>query len=645
MTITTVLFLLAIIAIGFICTYAIPTSFLLEERIVFGALLGTVIVSVFGFFVAWVTSVNGIMILITTGFLFICSLPLLIKNQLVIKADAASFPTRFKLGWRDNRCPKPVLLLIAISSILSARILHISFGKSPSGGVTAAHLSVFGDWSAHLAYASSFAFSDNFPPELPTAAGESFSYHFGVDWFAAMFVPLGLDIFVSLQVSTFFLSIFLPPMLYFGFRRFTSNHRSAMLAVLVFLLSGGTAAVYRFLFIDLPEEGFSVFGDLPRSYAFDGFDRNWVDNAVTGFLYPQRPTLIGFSAVIFVIILLWENRKERSSPAYLYAGLFTGLLPIFHVFAFGTLILLSVIWAAMHRRKQWGLYLVPALAIGLPIVLWQWPDRDGTEWHFLWMLGKSSWNINIWNFLWFWLLNTGVFIPIAILGILRSTTEIRKHALSILAFLIIPNIAIWHFWPGNNAKYVIIFLLLAAPFVGEVLEKLLSKGGVKCFVAVGLIFSLTFTGFLDIWRAVDQTTSPYPVEYLSGSDLMVGEWIRENTKSSSVFASANTNTHPIRVLTGRSVISGFPGRLNDLGKDWYSRDQDLRKIYGKDDDFKVSLAKYGTDYVVFGPLERQNYGFTGSKSRWIENQALPDGIRIVYDRGGYQIYDVSEINE
>tara|TARA_B000000477_G_C5925169_1_gene157002 strand:+ start:56 stop:541 length:486 start_codon:yes stop_codon:yes gene_type:complete len=156
-----------------------------------------------------------------------------------------------------------------------------------------------------------------------------------------------------------------------------------MLAVLVFLLSGGTAAVYRFLFIDLPEEGFSVFGDLPRSYAFDGFDRNWVDNAVTGFLYPQRPTLIGFSAVIFVIILLWENRKERSSPAYLYAGLFTGLLPIFHVFAFGTLILLSVIWAAMHRRKQWGLYLVPALAIGLPIVLWQWPDRDGTEWHFL----------------------------------------------------------------------------------------------------------------------------------------------------------------------------------------------------------------------------------------------------------------------
>ena len=126
---------------------------------------------------------------------------------------------------------------------------------------------------------------------------------------------------------------------------------------------------------------------------------------------------------------------------------------------------------------------------------------------------------------------------------------------------------------------------------------------------------------------------------------MVGEWVRENTKSSSVFASANTNTHPIRVLTGRSVISGFPGRLNDLGKDWYSRDQDLRKIYGKENDFKVSLAKYGTDYVVFGPLERQNYGFAGSKSRWIENQALPDGIRIVYDRGGYQIYDVSEINE
>ncbi|HJM28377.1 MAG TPA: hypothetical protein QF431_04620 [Acidimicrobiales bacterium] len=643
MNFAVVLFLLGVLVIGFACTYLMRTPFVFEERLVFGAFLGTVQVSLLGFFVAWLTKVDGQMVLITEGILFVAYLPLMKRRWSVIRADAENFFIRFGLNWKDSSSPKTTLSLMLASAIVSARILHISFGKSASGGVTVSHLSVFGDWSAHLAYASSFAYGHNFPPELPTAAGESFSYHFGVDWFAAMLIPLGADVFAAMQVSTFFLATFFPAILYLGCRRFTSNSRASVFAVATFLLSGGTGALYRFLFVDLPEGGISVLGNLPRSYAFDGFDRNWVDNAVTGFLYPQRPTLIGFSAVILVVILLWENRKVKVSGTYIFAGVLTGLLPFFHVFAFGTLILLTAMWAVIHRRKYWGLYLSPALAIGAPIVIWQWPDRDGTVWHFLWMLGKSSWNSNPWDFLWFWLLNTGLFIPLAVWGVVRSKKEIRNHAFPLFSLLVIPNIAIWHFWPGNNAKYVIFFLLLASPFVGEALEKLFSAGGIRAFVAVGLILSLTLTGALDIWRSMDQTTDPYPVEYLSGTDISVGEWIKDNTDPDAIFASANTNTHPVRVLTGRKVISGSPGRLNDLGKDWYGRDQDLRKIYEMAPNFEGTMAKYGTDYVVFGPLERQQYGFASPKSRWVENDEMPAGIKIVYDLGGYQIYDVSEM--
>ena len=91
---------------------------------------------------------------------------------------------------------------------------------------------------------------------------------------------------------------------------------------------------------------------------------------------------------------------------------------------------------------------------------------------------------------------------------------------------------------------------------------------------------------------MDKTTGPYPVEYLTGSDVLLGEWILKSTPTDATFASANTNTHPVRVLTGRSVVSGSPGRLNDLGVDWYSRDQDLRSIYQLQEGYGDLLARY-----------------------------------------------------
>ena len=49
-------------------------------------------------------------------------------------------------------------------------------------------------------------------------------------------------------------------------------------------------------------------------------------------------------------------------------------------------------------------------------------------------------------------------------------------------------------------------------------------------------------------------------------------------RAKAVFASANNNVHLMRALAGRTVVSGAPGRLNDLGVDWYTRDQDLTDL-------------------------------------------------------------------
>jgi hypothetical protein len=640
-----ILFVFGFVAIGYVSTYLMAVPLRFEERVFFGVIIGTVTISLVGFVLAWVMGVDGMMVLITMGVCAAGSTPALYWHASSIRDDAVDFGVRLKLPWKNKESPKPLLGIFLVSTIVTTRIMQNAYGVTSDGGISAGHLSVFGDWSAHLSYTASFAFADNFPPDLPTAAGESFSYHFGVDWFSAMFVPLGSSLLGALEISTAVLAITFPVVMYITCKELCTSRLGAALATFVFLTAGGTSALYRFLFEDLPDNGSSVLGNLPRSYAFDGFDRNWVDNPVTGFLYPQRPTLIGFSSALIVILLLWLNREKQDSKTYCFAGLITGFLPVFHVFAFGVLLLIGLTWAIMERVKGWMLFLFPSLLLGLPVLLWQLPERNGHEWHFFWMLGRSSWEQTPLDFLQFWFLNTGLFIPISICGAILTVKKFGYRFIPIFFLLIIPNVAIWHFWPGNNAKYVVFFLLLAAPLVGETLSRLFGGGRLRIALASLVLVSLSLSGTLDIWRAFEGTSTPYPVGYLSGADVLVGEWIRDNTKPDAVFASANTNTHPVRTLAGRTVISGSPGRLNDLGIDWYTRDQDLKNLYSNAPDYDKVIRRYQVDYVIIGPYERDMYLLRDSSENAENSYSFERDGNLIYDFGGYQIYEMQGKNE
>ena len=639
MNLLVVLFLLGFVSIGFSLTYATSIDLRLEERVCFGVVIGSVVISIVGFAVASLMGATGLMVLITFSLCAVMVSPLVFFNRKTIKLELTSFRHRTTHSWKDKDSPKPLIGILLVSAVMAIRILQNAFGKTLDGGISAGHLSVYGDWSAHLSYVASFAYADNFSLDLPTAAGESFAYHFGVDWFSAMFVPLGLSLMGSLEVSTAVLAIAFPAVMFIVCEKLCSNRVAAGVSVGVFLTAGGTGAIYRFFIEDLPERGISILADLPRSYSFDGFDRNWVDNPVTGFLYPQRPTLIGFSSTLIVIFLLWMNRDRHNVKSYLFAGIFAGVLPVFHVFAFGAVLLMGGCWAFIYRSRSWLFFLLPSLSLGIPILLWQLPERDGSDWHSFWMLGKSSWERTPFDFLSFWFLNTGLFIPLALAGTLITIKKFGYRFLPIYVLLIIPNIAIWHFWPGNNAKYVVFFLLLASPLVGEVLSRLFFHSSATKILAVLLIFSLASSGTLDIWRAFEGSSGPYPANYLSGEDVLVGEWVRDNTNQDAVFASANTNVHPVRALAGRTVVSGSPGRLNDLGVDWYTRDKDLKNLYANPSEADAIIRRYDIDYIVVGPYEKSMFISEGGRTQDIDDSYFNYFGALVYSTGGYWIYE------
>ena len=191
MNLLVVLFILALISIGASLTFATNISLRLEERVCFGVVIGSIAVSLLGFVTASLIGVNGIMVLITIALGFVMVSPLIYRNRSAIKLEAKSFRTRASYSWKDKDSPRPLIAIVLVSSVVTIRILQNAFQKSEDGGIAAGHLSVYGDWSAHLAYVASFAYADNFSLGLPTASGETFAYHFGVDWFSAMFIPLG----------------------------------------------------------------------------------------------------------------------------------------------------------------------------------------------------------------------------------------------------------------------------------------------------------------------------------------------------------------------------------------------------------------------------------------------------------------------
>ena len=129
----------------------------------FGVVLGVIEVSIVGFLLSWAFSISRATILVTIGILLTVNSIIAVRRRSVLTADYESLLIRSKRKWNDPLSPKVPIFLLVSSTLLTTRIMQIAYDGTDSGGVAVSHLSVYGDWSAHLAYAASFAYSNNFP--------------------------------------------------------------------------------------------------------------------------------------------------------------------------------------------------------------------------------------------------------------------------------------------------------------------------------------------------------------------------------------------------------------------------------------------------------------------------------------------------
>jgi len=633
---------------GFGITYLTGIALLLEERIAFGAVLGAAAVAGSSFVPSLVVQdVTGVTVLLGLGIALLVCLIALVTQKKQVRADLAEAGARWlrPFGWPGH--PWPFAAVVLVCGAWTVHFLHQAYIYTPNG-LYAGYVNIWGDWAAHLTFAGSFAYGHNFPPQYPIDPGHNLGYPFIIDFFAANLVPLGSRLTSALVMTSGLLGLAFPAVLYLAAQRFAGGRAAAVIAVFVFLLGGGLG--FYFLLGDVQHMGLATLVHLPREYTLNrDINYQWL-NPVLAYLVPQRSTLFGFSLALILLLVLWlAVRSGAGWQPFLFAGVAAGVMPAYHVHAFGTVVALSLFWALFTRRIQWLGFFVPALVISVPILAWMWPAANtsvcgsspnlhgycfevGWLSYLDWQHTSVIWAVP--DFVWFWIRNMSVFIPLLIAAhILRSwiPTGFAKWFAPMWLWFLVPNVIVLQPWDWDNTKFFIFWALLGSILVGGVVARMLQRGPGLAIVGVILLVLLGLSGALDLARASDFSVSA--VQFTDARGIQVADWVRQHTDAKAVFAVADEHNSPIPTLGGRRVMIGYPGWLWTYGlPDYVQKGQDLRRILDGDASSSDLVRKYGVDYVMIGPQEVPR---GASRAYWDTHATL------VYDNGEYAVYRVS----
>lgn len=541
---------------------------------------------------------------------------------------------RERLGRRSARPTslRPFLGFTIAAGAVSTRVLALSYQTTPNG-ISAGSLAIWGDWSAHLAYAGSFAYGDNRGLDLPIATGTGFRYHFLADFFGSLFTVSGATLQQSMALSAWLLAVALPPLLWCAVMRLVRSRLTAALTLLMFTLSGGIGVVY--FLRDVRDHGWTTLTSLPQTYARMPDQHLWVDNTISASLYAQRSTLLGFCTVFFALVLLLAARPRWSHRGFAAAGVMLGVLGIAHAHGMLTGLALGGLAMVVDRRRDWLWFLVPLAVVGLPLAWAISPEHNSIRFLVGWMAPGSN---EAWP--WFWLRNVGLFLPIfaglSLLG--GGVPRLRRLTTPLWLWFIVPNIVAFHPSEWNNTKYFVFWQFAGCLLIASWLSRAWHRratwtGGRRLALRVAAatcVGSMIVTGGLDTVRAMQRSSG---IPWVDADEVAAAAWLRGNTRPDDVLVYAANNTSAAAALGGRRVVSGYPGWTWDLGlADWGTRRSDSGLILSGGAGAAERIARYGVDLVLMGPDERRD--FAGSDAYWAVNGQL------VFQQGEYRIYRV-----
>jgi len=624
---------------GTVATYLYDENASLGARLCAGAALGMAALGLVTFVVASFIGLSGIAILFST---VICCSPLaLLVDATTVKRlnqDVAGVSTATRQLLRFESRAVGYFLFYAVVAVIFWKVFDRAVIEDNTG-LSTGLLNNFGDLPFHLSVITSFAFGNNFPPEDPTYAGVRFTYPFISDFVSAIFVRCGADLRESMFIENYILGLSFVGLLHRWALVIVRDRLAAILTPLIVLLNGGMGWTLLFEKAGKNEGGlFGVLMDLPPSFTVIP-ETTWRwGNAVSTLLVPQRGFLMGLPLAVIAFTQWWiatdktrpqqaSEKKKKTRAAVkqksvweepleqtrfplntrrmIAAGVAAGLLPLVHAHSFVVVMAMAGCLALLQIRwREWITFFVVASVIAIPQLLWSTMHSavDAGSF-FAWEIG---WDHGQENPVYFWLKNTGVFIPLLLAAVLikdGSYVVQRRLLIFFLPFtlcFIVPNFLKMAPWIWDNIKVLYYWWLASAPLVALLLARLWHQGRIRRIIAVVLFVCVTLAGALDV-AGIAMRSIKYQVFDAEG--LRFAELVKAQTAPRSLIIHAPVHNTPV-FLTGRRSLMGYPGHIWTHGLQFVQREGEIKRIYLGAPDAEQLIRKYGIEYLVVGPQER-----------------------------------------
>ncbi len=538
--------------------------------------------------------------------------------------------------------------LVGLIGWLFTRALFIG----ENGEIIAGDRLVWVDWPLHIGMAANFAWGGNIPPQNPTFAGTPLIYPFFSDFLSGMLLSLGAPLNEAFSLPGFvlivafgLLYIFLgKDILYDTFSRGQKSDQRlvsvlAFTAVFICLFWGGLGFVYWTQEAMTSPTGWQqILIKPPREYTFWAEQNFWFFTFLYSEILPQRAFVFGLPMFFAILIFLKTGLDHTLKPNFFVAGILGGLLPFFHTHTFLSLWILMLtfftitgVYVFRFNESYKRRYLEAAFLFFLPfgvLSLLQVPFFAGGRklpFVFGWMKGEE-------NFFVFWFKNTGFFLPLMLLGLIKGPFRpvVKAFGWASLSLFIVPNL--FHFapWGYDNLKMFTYWYLIGAWFVAWSLYFLSKKGILGKIVSAALLVSLVLSGLIEVSRIVE--TSRVQITLWSREDQEFAQKVKELTEPTGVFLTAAIHDHPVTALAGRKIVLGFPGNSWSWGiAGWDTRERDVKTMFRGGDEALALWKKYNIDYIIVS--ERERWFEPDLDEKFIENNS-----ELVTTEGKYRLY-------
>jgi len=688
---------LLVTAGGTLASYLYDEDVNFAARLCAGACIGIAALGLAGFVLASFLGLTPLTILL--ALLITVALPILsLRNpdrRALVEQDlrstsrsirqAVGNPTGIQLGY--------TLFYLVVAAILW-RAFQRAMIETPEGIFTGL-LNNFGDLPFHVSVITSFSFGNNFPPQDPTYAGVRFTYPFLTDFVSAIFVRCGADLRQSMFLENFVVALAFVGLMHRWALEMLRDKLAAIITPILVLLNGGFGWILLWdRLTKSNKDGLAgILQGLPPSFTVIP-ETTWRwGNAISTLLIPQRGFLLGLPLAVIVFTQWWLSAEEKGKRAkgeegkqregeqgnsgkgkgkkqklkkeaeinklrvgasgplpvspfpffppspsmrrMIAAGVVAGLLPLVHAHSFVVVMVVGGCIALLQRRwRDWITFAFVASLIALPQMWWSTHNSAVDagkffEWQFGWDHGQE-------NALWFWLKNTGLFIPLTLAALLwrhdGKALVSRRLLIFYLPFtlcFIVPNVLKMAPWIWDNIKVLFYWWLASAPLVALLLARLWRQGIVKRAVAVCLLACVTLAGGLDV-AAIVLRSNEYGIFTAPG--IQFAELIKREAAPQAVVIHAPVHNHPA-FLTGRRSLMGYPGHVWTHGLEFGPRESEIRRVYAGAPDANTILRKYGVDYAVVSPLEKNIMNV---------NDQFFSSFQLVGEVGEYRLYKIKQ---